>query len=137
MILMKRETLLLKPLKNLYPLAQKYFNRYIRLRDLHKGCITCTGQVQEAGHFEHGGNNKYSFWCDFSEENLNGQCTKCNNYESGKLNVYAEKLEKMYGYGIIEKLNALKWKSDEWTKEDLVDIIESSKENIKKLLTIN
>lgn len=130
---MKRENLYKKPLSNLYKLAQEYFNKKIRLRDKKQRghCITCPKEIEEAGHFEHGGNNKYSFWCDFNKKNMNGQCSQCNHYFSGKLNIYGEELEKMYGFGIIQELNALKWKPDEWTKDDLIDIIEESKQFIK------
>lgn len=127
----KRETLLKKDLDSLYKLAQKYFNEFIRLRDL--TCITCGRRTEEAGHFQHGGNNKYSFWCDFNKKNLNGQCTHCNHYLSGNLNIYAEKLIAKYGAEVIAEMNALRWKDDEWNKDDLVDIIEDSKKKIKSL----
>ena len=60
-------------------------------------------------------------------------CTHCNHFGRGMLNIYAEKLIKMYGPNIVEELNALKWKKDEWTKDDLINIIEDMKERINKL----
>lgn len=131
---MKPENYHKKSLDALYKLAQSYFNRYIRLRDASKGCITCGKPVQEAGHFQHGGNNKYSFWCDFNEKNLNGSCTQCNHFLSGNLGIYSEKLEEMYPHGIIQELNSLRHKSDQWGKEDLIDIICKYKEKIKNLI---
>lgn len=122
---MNRESYYKKDLSSLYKLAQDYFNRWIRLRD--PFCITCRRDTEEAGHFEHGGNNKYSFWCDFNPKNMNGQCTHCNHYGRGMLNIYAEKLIKMYGPEVIEELNMLKWKSEVWGKEDLINIIEECK----------
>lgn len=128
---MKAETYLKKDKKSLYKIAQRYFNKYIRLRDPY--CICCGKPTEEAGHFQHGGNNKYSFWLDFDERNLNGECTRCNHFLSGNLNIYAEKLIGMYGADIIAELNALKWKSDYWDKEDLIKIIEKYKGKTKKI----
>ena len=123
---MKSENLFKKDKRDLYKLAEKYFHKFIVLRDLKKRghCITCKGRIEQAGHFNHGGNNKYAFWADFDERNLNGQCKRCNHFMSGNLNVYAEELIKIYGAGIIEELNSLTWKSDPWGKEDLIRIIE-------------
>jgi hypothetical protein len=56
--------------------------------------------------------------------------------KSGNLNVYAENLERDYGFGIIQELNALKWKKDEWSKDDLIDIIENCKDEIKNIKKI-
>lgn len=132
---MNRDALYKKDLSSLYKLAQKYHNLFIRTRDqkVRGHCITCKGGIDEAGHFEHGGNDKYSFWCDFSKKNLNGQCTHCNHFLSGNLNIYAEKLIEMYGVDVIAEMNALRWKSDAWGKEDLIDIIEDRKKRIKEL----
>jgi len=121
----ERDKLYKKELYPLYKLAQRYFNAFIRHRD--PKCITCGKPTQEAGHFQHGGNNKYSFWCDFNLKNMNGQCTGCNHFKSGELNIYAEKLIKMYGAKVIAQLNSLKWKDTSWDKEDLINIIEKYK----------
>lgn len=129
---MKKETYYKKPLKQVYKIAQRYFNKYIRMRD--PFCITCSNPTQEAGHFNHGGNRGMMFWVDFSEENLNGQCTHCNHFLSGNLGIYSEQLEAKYGQGIIQKLNALSNKENPlYMMDALVEIIENYKEKIKKL----
>lgn len=132
---MKAENLLKKKKKDLYKLAERYFHKYIVLRDKKNGkhCITCNNPIEQAGHFNHGGNNKYAFWCDFDERNLNGQCVQCNHFKSGNLNVYAEELIEIYGPEIISELNSLTWKADPWGNEDLVEIIEKYKKKIKEL----
>ena len=123
---MKIENLYKKDKRDLYKLAERYFHRYIVIRDQKKRghCITCKGQIEQAGHFNHGGNNKYAFWCDFDERNLNGQCKRCNHFMSGNLNVYSEELIKIYGAQIIAELNALTWKPDQWGKDELIELIE-------------
>lgn len=132
---MKKENLLKKDKRSLYKLAEKHFHRFIVLRDKKKRghCITCHSPIEEAGHFNHGGNNRYAFWCDFNEENLHGQCKQCNLFRSGNLNVYAQEIKRMYGADKIDELNALTWKSQDWNNEDLVDIIEKYKKLCKTL----
>lgn len=74
--------------------AWKTFSKYIRLRD--KRCVTChTGMAENAGHFWHG-------VLDFDEENINGQCVRCNKWLSGNLAVYSTYL--------INKLGVKKFK---------------------------
>ena len=130
---MKSETYYKMPLKKLYKLAEEYFHKYIVIRDRkkRKHCITCMRGVEEAGHFNHGGNRGMSFWVDFSKKNLNGQCHQCNYYYSGKLNIYSEELIKIYGSEIVEELNTLTWKSEVWGHEDLIKIIEFCKKYLK------
>lgn len=87
----------------------KEFSRYIRQRD--KGvCFTCGKQDEwkntDAGHFIEksiGGANLY-----FDEQNVHCQCTKCNRYLSGNLGQYAMRLQWKYGHGILERLEAKK-----------------------------
>lgn len=131
---MTQETLYQKPLKEVYKIAERWFHKWIRIRDIKKRghCITCQGGIEEAGHFNHGGNNKYAFWCDFDERNLNGQCKQCNHFYSGRLNIYSGEIKRMYGADMIDELNALNWKSEVWGKEDLIRIIEECKKKIKE-----
>lgn len=81
---------------------------YIRTRD--KGiCYTCgtrnwdeelgewSIKGMNAGHFKHS-------ILDFDEINIHCQCVKCNKWNSGELDVYAEHLIRDYG---LEKFNDL------------------------------
>jgi hypothetical protein len=131
---MKRETYYKKPLKALYKLALGYFHKYIVLRDKRQ-CYTCPKKsdgIMYCSHFVHGGTRGMTYWLDFDERNNHCGCYSCNMVKSGNLNVYAENLERDYGFGIIQELNALKWKKDEWSKDDLINIIEDCKEKIKR-----
>jgi hypothetical protein len=127
---MKDENYFKKDLKSLYKLAWKYFSIYVRNES--KGiCYTCKRKYEvsqlHASHFQHGGNNKFAFWCDFDKRNVKGSCVSCNLYKSGNLNLFAEYLIRDYGPGIIAELNALKWKKDTWGKDDLIRIIKFCK----------
>ena len=91
--------------------AWPMMSRYVRMRDDGKGCVTCGNkkdrrwQEMEAGHFKHAGKcNPVSY----DPRNINSQCHSCNGEGSGRGDVYAEKLEEMYGFGIIQELVAMK-----------------------------
>ncbi len=74
--------------------TQKVFNRWIRNRDKDRGCISCNGQVEHAGHYFSQGHHKA--YC-FNEMNTNGQCLRCNNFLHGNLINYRKGLVHRYG----------------------------------------
>lgn len=89
--------------------AWPLMSRYVRMSQVKDGCITCSKvdrwQDMQAGHFKHAGKcNPVSY--DF--RNVNNQCPSCNKMHDGRLDVYAEKLEERYGYGIIQELTLKK-----------------------------
>jgi len=86
----------LKPLPKLKKLAEKWFHKYIILRDK-RICFTCGKPGNQAGHFWH---NKL----DFDERNLHCQCAYCNLYRSGNLAEYSAKLIKKYGQEWFDNL---------------------------------
>lgn len=113
--------------KKLHKKLWSIFSIYIRKRD--KKCYTCLKMIWdeqlgewsikglEAGHFKHN-------VLDFDEMNIHAQCTHCNHYNSGKLDVYAENLIRDYGLKEFQNLcdrakNALKGElhSVEWYLE--------------------
>ncbi len=111
----------------------KYFSPYIRQKE--KGvCFTCLTQKpwkeMQAGHFVH------QDCLDFNEENVRCQCPRCNKWLSGNLIIYAIKLEKKYGYGIVQKLKALGDKSKHWKIQELLDLIETYKKKLNSLPNI-
>jgi hypothetical protein len=84
-------------------------------------CFTCTKKDDpknmQAGHFKHGKH------MDFFRENIHCQCRRCNHSLSGNGTVYAEKLEALYGFGIIQKLSKLKDGNHIWKRSELEEII--------------
>lgn len=72
-------------LQDLLIKAQKSFNTFIRDRDRVKGCITCGGQVTEAGHYIPVGENSA---LRFTETNAWGQCSLCNGPKGGNRTIY-------------------------------------------------
>lgn len=103
--------------------AQVVFNKFVRLRDEGKGCISCGATVTEAGHYRSQGH--YSS-LRFNEMNTNGQCTRCNCFLHGNLIEYRKGLVKRYGEERVLMLeNAGSFKK--WTRFELEAIIEMYK----------
>ena len=106
--------------QKLYAKAEKVFHAWIRERDKDKGCITCGGPVEQAGHWKHGK-------LDFDEMNLNGQCRSCNYFRSGNLGIYTIRLIEKYG---LEKVKDLERRAEivkKYSVEELKEIIEKYK----------
>lgn len=77
--------------------AWKVFSAWIRERD--KRCVTCDkGLAEQGGHFFHA-------VLDFDEENINGQCVRCNHWLSGNLAPYSVYLLKKLGKKKFEALD--------------------------------
>ena len=114
------------PLEKLKKKAQDTFNAWIRHRDKDKGCISCGGPVQQAGHYFSAGH--YS-GLRFNETNTNGQCIRCNCYLSGNLIHYRQGLVDRYGHNTVKELedSALLRKSAKWDRAMLELIIENYK----------
>ena len=89
---------------------QIIFNTYIRLRDKNKACISCgvnLGQSFDAGHFFSVGANP---GLRFNEDNVHGQCKKCNLHLHSNASNYALELPNRIGLckfkALIESKNA-------------------------------
>jgi len=74
--------------------AQFYFNKFIRLRDFNKGCISCGGKVEHAGHYLSAGHHQA---LRFMESNCSGQCLRCNHFLRGNAINYRINLIKRIG----------------------------------------
>lgn len=114
------------PLPKLLKKTQEVFNKFIRGRDKEKGCISCGGQVEQAGHYFSQGHHSA---LRYDEMNTNGQCVKCNLYLSGNLIKYRQGLVKRYGEKAVQQLeqNADLRKAWKWTRIELEQIIEKYK----------
>lgn len=116
--------------------ATKYFNLFIRNRDSHGNyfqCISCKEvkslHQMNAGHYLSAGNNGA---VRFNEDNVHGQCVRCNMHMSGNLLGYRD--------GIIEKIGKervqaveqkSKMKGFRWDRFALIEIIEIYKQKSK------
>lgn len=116
-------------------IAQQVFNKYIRLRDKDKGCISCGKPLigkYDAGHLYPAGTH----WSvRFDEFNVHGQCVECNQWKHGNQLEYYKGIEKRY-INSQRILTELAWKATEtrkYTIDELKEIIATYKKKIKDL----
>ena len=113
---------------------QAEFNKFIRLRDIEKPCISCqrhhSGQVQ-AGHYRTTGA------CPelrFVEDNCHAQCAPCNNHLSGNLTNYRPNLLVKIG---VERLTWLEGPHEpaKYTIPELQEMIKEYRAKIREMET--
>ena len=112
--------------------AQAAFNRYIRLRDRGKPCISCGKPWEEnfqACHYVPAGrSNKLRF----DEDNVHGGCVRCNLYESGNLRGYRIGLIERIGVERVEQLET-DHEVRKWAKEELRELTSKYKQLAKEI----
>jgi hypothetical protein len=112
----------------------KHFNRYIRLRDADRGCISCNKKLTgkyDAGHYLSRGafpNLAYD------ESNVHGQCVKCNQHLSGNLIEYGINLPQRIGVDAYQQLLDKRHHSSKLSIPECIDLIKYYKSQSKTLL---
>ena len=107
--------------------AQKVFNAWIRSRDSKDGYFTCIScfktlpiESMNAGHYVP---VKGGSFLRFHEDNVNGECQRCNGFDEFHLIGYRKHLLLKIGKKRVEWLEDNKNKVHKWYKDDLEDII--------------
>ena len=122
-------TLKKKTIAQLKAIAVTHFHKFIRNRDHGSPCISCGKfSTLQAGHFYSAGHNPVS---KFNEDNVHGQCLRCNLYLSANLIPYRQNLIEKIGQERHDKLLKVEIKS--YSIEDLKEIIEKYKRKNKEL----
>lgn len=110
---------------------------YIRERDKGKPCISCGTPYKsdfDAGHYYSGG--KFS-QLKFNEDNIHGQCIRCNRMNEGNFDEYTVNLPGRIGKERFEELNRLAEQSKrevfKWDREELKKIRDYYKRKLKEL----
>lgn len=116
------------------PKAQYWFNRFIRLRDENKACISSSGSKQcsgqrHAGHYRSVGSAPH---LRFDERNCHGQCAHCNNHLSGNLINYRREILERLGHESVEALEADN-NPKHYTIDDVKKIMEYYKAKCKEM----
>lgn len=114
--------------------AQVVFNKFIRLRDAQKNCISCErklGAKFDAGHYKSVGAHPE---LRFSEVNTNGQCVFCNQHLSGNLINYRAGLIKRIGLVEVERLEGPQ-EPLKLTIPEIQELIKVYKQRYKELLS--
>lgn len=113
-------------------IAQQVFNKYIRLRDKGKPCISCQTTINGVVHASHfyssGGHSNIRY----NEDNVHSSCYKCNVMLSGNQNEYRKRLIKKIGVEKLDFLDSIAHIEKKWTIDELKNIIEIYKEKIKQ-----
>lgn len=118
------------------------FSRYIRVRDCLKTtgtteagkCFTC-GFITEyrhlqAGHFIPGRKNAYLY----DEEQVHGQCMKCNLWLKGNWVPYYQNMIAEFGKEKVEAMIAKKYEVKRYTEVDLISLKAQYDEKYKTVL---
>lgn len=121
----KREGM--KTIPVLLKAAQKQFNAYIRARDAHLPCISCDAPPPDPSEF-HGGRDAGHFrsvgaasHLRFHEDNVHGQCVKCNQFLAGNVVEYRKRLVERIGLPRLEALERA-YQPKKWTHQGLIDL---------------
>jgi len=113
--------------------AQVWFNKFIRLRDSKRPCISCESSTKgkyDAGHYRSRGSAPE---LRFDEDNCHKQCSQCNTQLSGNLIPYRVNLVKKIG---IEKVRFIEGphKAKKYSIDDIREIEKTYKSKCKEFL---
>lgn len=101
--------------------AKKSFQKWIRLRDFGKPCISCNKVTpdMDGGHFK-----KAEIYSGviFNEMNCHSQCRKCNRFLNGNELNYRQGLIERYGLDYADKIELLanETRVNKFTKNELI-----------------
>ena len=116
--------------------ARKIFQRWIRIRDLGKTCISCDVLLTDIRDYD-AGHYYPANHCNliFNPNNTNGQCVACNHHKSGNLIEYRKGILARYGGEVLRELDDI---ADDKTtrtlsKEYYIQITEKYKKLCKDL----
>ena len=124
----------MKTLPQLIKECQQVFNKFIRLRDWGKPCISCgaphTGAANsfDAGHYRSVGSSPE---VRFDTRNVSGQCKKCNRYGFDSA-AYRAELVSRIGLAEVEALEADR-AAKNYTKEQIRALTIHYKQKCKEL----
>lgn len=111
---------------------QAEFNKFIRNRDEKINCVSCgvtlEGKKFDAGHF-YNANNHWAL--RFDEDNVHGQCVRCNRHLHGNLLEYRKGLIQRIGNERYERLERLANETADFSREDLKELLKIYKEKNK------
>lgn len=118
---------------------QSQVNKYVRLRDVNDGCISCdkTSDWQGQWHCGHYFSRGHSSSLRFNLWNMHRQCSACNNHLSGNIGEYTPKLISKIGMTRYNYLEAHKSDIKSYDIEWIKRAIKVAKKAIKRLEKTN
>ena len=116
---------------------QKLVNKYVRLRDFGKNCISCNvstlGKKVNASHYLAVGNYPA---LRFDLRNINVSCIECNLFKGGNIVEYREGLIKKIGLAEVENLEALRNTTLKLSRAEIIGLIAEYQKKIKNFHTL-
>ena len=112
--------------------AQRFCNKYVRLRDEDQPCISCgstTATSWDAGHYR---SVAAAPGLRFNEDNIHKQCVACNQHKSGNAIEYRIGLKARIGEARVEALECFN-EVVKWSIEDAKQIMAKYKAKLKEL----
>jgi hypothetical protein len=127
----------LETVRSVMPTAQRWFNKFIRIRDREQPCISCgkppggTGfhEGRDAGHYRSVGSASH---LRFNEDNVHAQCVACNQYGAGKAVDYRTRLVSRIGLARVEALE-MSNQPHKWTLDEVRGIADTYRLKCKEL----
>ncbi len=115
--------------------ARIYCHKYIRLRDKDLPCVSCGCQYNElntlqAGHFKNDGNHAM---VRYNEDNLAGQCVRCNMHKGGEEKRYEVELRRRIGDARVDHILSIAFDVKSYSVVELKEIIDTYKSKIRDL----
>lgn len=114
-------------------LLEVQFNRFIRQRDENCECISCDtwlkpGTFDAGHHWSKGGYPSVRF----EEDNVFGQCHKCNRYWGGRPLEAKPKIIERIGIERYNRIDELKNQSRKYTAYEIQMLIDEYKQKLKR-----
>ena len=122
----------LETTQSLIKKLQTVFNKFIRLRDKNKSCVSCGCEWRsnfQAGHFY----SSVHYGTRFDERNVHSQCRRCNLYLSGNLIDYSIGILNRITIKDYEEIKVKSKQTVKFDRQELKELIEVYKEKIKKI----
>lgn len=128
----------LETVRSVMPTAQRWFNKFIRMRDRDQPCISCgkpfgdSGAFhagRDAGHYRSIGSASH---LRFHEDNVHAQCVKCNQYGAGRAVDYRLGLVARIGLHRVEALETNN-EPHKWTLEEVRAVVDTYKAKCKEI----
>lgn len=119
--------------KKAWKLCSEYVRRSNADKDGTVSCYTCGVKKHwkeiQAGHAIPGRHNAILFYL----KAIKPQCIGCNLFKSGNYTKFHIRLEKEYGFGILQELENVDKENHKFTVAELLEKIEFFKNELKKL----
>ena len=123
----------------LHRMATLQFNKYIRLRDAGKSCVSCDSPTfSDAGHYYSAGHYPP---LRYNENNVHGQCKQCNYFKHGNLIEYRKRITERIPQKELDRLDfavkVYKRTGYKWDRFYLIEVIQKYQDKCKHLELLN